>query len=71
MSCEPLDGVDSLRRVVDGDLAVALPDGDGGVHLHGVVVLVGRRVGLLDLRLRAAECLVEVALVAVGGLSVE
>ena len=59
---------DVLGGVVDGEL-FAVPPGDGGVGLHGVVILDGRDVGLVDgdggLTLKAAG---EVAAVFVGGL---
>jgi len=39
---------DALCRLIEGDF-VALPDGGGGVHLHGIVHFSGRAVEALDL----------------------
>jgi len=53
---EPLpDAEDSLRRVVDGESLVALPDGDRGRRLHRVVVLHLRRVRRVERHVRGGE----------------
>ena len=59
----------ALRRVVEGE-PVALPQRDGGVRLHRVVVLDGRRVHVVDLGRGARERGFGVALVRVGVLAV-
>ena len=51
---------DALRGFVEGDF-VAVPFGDGGVHLHGVVGFDGEDVGLVDFDGRAFEGLIGVA----------
>ena len=56
--CLPVAG-DVLRGVVDGEL-VALPPGERGVRLHGVVVLERRDVGVVDGDGAASERGVEV-----------
>ncbi len=55
-----------LQRVMHRHLAVALPHGHGGVHLHRVVVLDGRVVHRVDGARRGLQALVDVAAPRVG-----
>jgi len=60
------DGVYALGRVVQREVAT-LPDSDGGVRLHRVVVLGRGRVRLVQRDRRRGERAVEITLLGVGG----
>ena len=62
-----LDAGDVLGGVVDVEL-FAFPPGDGGVGLHGVVVLDGGGVGLVEVDGGLGEAGGEVAAVVAGRL---
>ncbi len=60
------DPVGTLVRVVEGHaLAVAAPDHHRRVRFHWIVVLSGRRVGVIERDGRCCKCCIDVAL---GGI---